>query len=102
MGQVSLCCATNVDDPFTADKTIKARKRAFSDVKLGSLSKDYTLKEVIGVGSYGEVHLGVHNRTHNEVAIKKIPLQLSDKESVSMVFNEIKVLSYCVSTAEFN
>jgi serine/threonine-protein kinase BUR1 len=43
---------------------------------------DYQLVQLLGEGTYGEVHKAIHKKTGNVVAIKKLKL-INDEQGVS-------------------
>lgn len=47
------------------------------------------------MGSYGEVRLGTNKKTGIKAAIKKIPIDPSDRDLLNMICNEINILISC-------
>lgn len=58
--------------------------------KLGDVNDKYIIGEVLGVGNYAEVKLGINKVTKEKVAIKVLPLQ---KETTQDILNEIDILA---------
>jgi len=58
--------------------------------KLGDVNDKYIIGEVLGVGNYAEVKLGINKITKEKVAIKVLPLQ---KETTQDILNEIDILA---------
>ena len=52
----------------------------------------YTIKEVIGKGSYGVVCSALDNMTHEKVAIKKINNVFDHVSDATRILREIKLL----------
>ena len=61
-----------------------------------SISNEYQFLDQLGLGSYGEVRLARHKRSKFKFAIKKIPIDKNDKDSLEMINNEISTLMRCV------
>jgi serine/threonine-protein kinase 24/25/MST4 len=60
------------------------------------MSKEYTLQERIGKGSFGQVFKAVHNNSGVTVAIKVIEMDTSD-DDLADIRKEISLLSKCDS-----
>ena len=58
-------------------------------VKSFTIMKDYTIERNLGFGTYGEIKLGIQNKTKVLVAIKKRPLGNITDDQKNMIFNEI-------------
>jgi serine/threonine protein kinase len=56
------------------------------------LCGDYTVSEVIGVGTYGEVRIGVHHDTGERHAVKIVDLSRFNDDTVSLIRKEMKIL----------
>lgn len=56
----------------------KFTKKDFLGISTSSITDDYTFQKMLGFGSYGEVRLGRHKKTHLEVAVKKITTNYKD------------------------
>ncbi len=71
MGNI-LCCPPGSSSAESIRDDYKFSKKDFLGVSTSSILDDYKFEKMLGFGSYGEVRLGRHIKTHLEVAIKKI------------------------------
>ena len=84
MGVVNCCAPKN--DVMMVDSQL-SRRNFPGNIKTHSILKDYTIDRQLGLGSYGEVRLGIHKKTQTKVAIKK--LTVDGKYQVKTTNNEI-------------
>ena len=61
-------------------------------IKTSNILKDYTFDRCLGFGSFGEVRLGIHNKSNNYFAIKKQAISQDDKDQLESIYNEINML----------
>ena len=54
-----------------------------------NVSQDYTIKDTIGQGSYGEVVHAIHTKSGKHVAIKLIRQLFTDQYSTRKIISEI-------------
>eukprot|EP00347_Sterkiella_histriomuscorum_P023324 403335085 len=92
MGNI-ICCAQ--DSNSQGADTHKFSKKDFMRVKQYNIRDDYQIDRQLGLGSYGEVRLGLNKKTQIQVAIKKIPVKPDDKELLDMIFKEVEILIQC-------
>ena len=69
---------------------IKIDKASFISYKTNNISKDYTLGNTLGEGSFGTVRKAVHKATKQERAIKILKKSGQDEEKF---FLEVNILS---------
>jgi serine/threonine protein kinase len=53
---------------------------------------DYFLSKILGTGSYGVVRLGLHRTSREELAVKVMPKQAEDANSIKRISSEIATM----------
>jgi calcium-dependent protein kinase len=74
-------------------KLQESKPSTFIKKSVGSVRDNYTIGEILGQGSYGEVRKCTHKATKEERAVKFMSKDAMDQEEMDDFLNEVDVLA---------
>ncbi|CAG9322911.1 unnamed protein product [Blepharisma stoltei] len=73
-------------------KRFSVTGKDFSDMIKGKVIEDYVIIKRLGTGGYGEVRLGRHKTTDEQMAVKTINLSTVTESQIDRILEEVKIL----------